>query len=103
MCDPIGITKLPRKNHLAQAPFSTQKGGKHITDHENTLHGLGLAPSISLKIGELWKVQDERTDLDKENDLDAKKKKSRNLYFCIAYSHFFSTYTHRVIDKLKNN
>ena len=28
--------------------------------------------------------------------------KNRNAYFCITYSNYFSTSTHRVINRLKN-
>ena len=37
----------------------------------------------------------------KERDVIIKK--NRNVYFCVAYSRYFSTSIHRVIDRLKNS
>ena len=34
---------------------------------------------------------------------DVNKKKNRTVYFCVAYSRYFSTYIHRVINRLKKN
>ena len=42
-------------------------------------------------------------DNNKENDPATDKNKKINVYFCVAYSRYFSTSTHRVIVKLKNN
>ena len=52
-------------------------------------------------MGEYWKVQDGKTDIEKEKEPEVKKKKNINVYFCVAYSRYFATSTHRVIDKLE--
>ena len=72
-------------------------------NHVNALRETGLAPPIFPTMGELWKYQDIKTYLDKENDLDVNKKRNKNVYFCVAYSRYFSTSIHKVIEKLKNN
>ena len=36
-----------------------------------------------------------------EKEPDVKKKKNRNVYFCVAYSRYFSTSIHRVINRMK--
>ena len=41
--------------------------------------------------------------MDNEKERDVSKKKNRNVYFCVAYSGYFSTSIHRVIDRLKNS
>ena len=51
-------------------------------------------------MGDLWRKQDEKVEKEKERDVSVKK--NRNFYFCVAYSHYFSTAIHRVIDRLKN-
>ena len=43
---------------------------------------------------------DEKVEKEKERDVSVKK--NRNVYFCIAYSRYFYTAIHRVIDSLKN-
>ena len=48
---------------------------------------------------ELWKGQDEKMNLEKENKPKANKKKNRNVLFCVSYSRYFSMSTHRVIGK----
>ena len=53
-------------------------------------------------MGELWKMQDEKTENENEKEPDVNKKKNRNVYFCVAYSQYFSTSIHRVINGLKN-
>ena len=50
-------------------------------------------------MGKLWKDQDEKMDCDKKNDPDTDKKKNRNAYFGVSYSHYFSTPIHRVIKR----
>ena len=52
-------------------------------------------------MGDLWRNQDEKVDMEKETDII--KKKNRNVYFCVAYSRHFSTSIHRVIDRLKKS
>ena len=45
--------------------------------------------------------QDEK--LEKKKVQDVSVKKNRNIYFCVAYSRYFSTEIHRVIDRLKKS
>ena len=67
--------------------------------HTNAHRKAGLAPPILPTMGELWRKQDEKVDKEKERDLSVKK--NRHVYFCVAYSRYFSTAIHRVIDRLK--
>ena len=41
--------------------------------------------------------------MDIEKEPDVSKKKNINVYFCVAYSRYFSTSTHRVINRLKKS
>ena len=54
------------------------------------------------RMGELWKHQDEKMDIEKEKESGINKKKNRNVYFCVAHSRHFSTSTQRGIKKLRN-
>ena len=63
------------------------------------LRKAGLVPSVFPTMGELWEKQDEKLEKKKERDVSVKK--NRNVYFCVAYSRYFSTAIHRVIDRLK--
>ena len=46
-------------------------------------------------------MQDEKLETENEKEPDVNKKKNRNVYYCVAYSRFFSTSIHRVIYGLK--
>ena len=92
------------QNHLAKLtsrkPSIHYKGvDKTYHDHVNTLRKAGLAPPKFLTMGDLCSMQDEKVDIDKEPDVN--KKKNRDVYFCVAYSRYFSTSIHRVINRLK--
>ena len=52
-------------------------------------------------MGELWEKQDEKVEKNKEKDVSVKK--NRNVYFCVAYSRYFSTAIHRVTNRLKKS
>ena len=41
--------------------------------------------------------------MDNEKEQDVSKKKNRNVYFCVAYSRYFSTSMHRVINRIKKS
>ena len=41
--------------------------------------------------------------MEKNKERDVSVKKNRNVYFCDAYSSYFSKETHRVIDRLKKS
>ena len=72
------------------------------TNCANALHKAGLAPPNLPKIGDLWYKQDEREDIDIEKEPDVSKNKNRNVYFCVAYSCYFSTSIHRATNRLKS-
>ena len=55
--------------------------------HANALLKVVLAPSIFPTMGELWGKQNEKLEKNKERDVSVKK--NRNVYFCLAYSHYF--------------
>ena len=57
--------------------------------HANSLRKAGLAPPVFPTMGDLWRKQDEKVEIEKE--LDVRKKKNINVYFCVAYSRYFST------------
>ena len=52
-------------------------------------------------MGDLWRKKYEKVENEKERDVS--KKKNRNVYFCVAYSRYFSKSIHRVIDRLKKS
>ena len=92
-------------NHLAkltsrESSFHSERVDNVYPNHVNALCEAGLAPPIFLTMGELWKGQDEKTDIEKEKEPGVNKKKNRNVYICVACSCCFSTSIHRVIDKL---
>ena len=66
--------------------------------HANALRKAGLSPPVSPTMGELWEKQDEKVEKNKEQKVSVKK--NRNVYFCVAYSHYFSAAINRVIDRL---
>ena len=69
--------------------------------HTNNLRKAGLAPPVLPTMRDLWRKQDEKVDKEKERDVSVKK--NRTVYFCVAYSRYFSTSSHRVIDRLKKS
>ena len=69
--------------------------------HANARCKAGLAPPVFPAMEELWGKQDEKLEKNKERDVSVKK--NRNVYFCVAYSRYFTTPIHRVTDSLKNS
>ena len=67
--------------------------------HANDLRKEGIAPPVLPTMGELWEKQDYKVEKNKEQDVSVKK--NRNVYFYVAYSRYFSTAIHRVIERLK--
>ena len=59
--------------------------------HVNALHKAGLTPPNFPTMGYLWSKQDEKVDIEKEPDVS--EKKNINVYFCVAYSRYFSIST----------
>ena len=52
-------------------------------------------------MGDLWRKQDAKVDMEKEQEVS--KKENINVYFCVAYSRYFSTSFHRVINRLEKS
>ena len=69
--------------------------------HANTFRKAGLSHPVFPIMGELSGKLDEKVEKNKERDVSVKK--NRNVYFCVAYSRYFSTAIHRVIDRLKKS
>ena len=61
---------------------------KVYPDHANALCKAGPAPPNFPTMGDLWKIQDEKLEIDNEKEPDVNKKKNINVYFCVAYSRF---------------
>ena len=84
----------------SRKPFINCEGvDKIYPDHANALRKAGLTPPNFPIMGDLWSKQDEKLAMEKEPDVN--KKKNRNVSFCFAYSHYFSTSIYRVIDRQK--
>ena len=98
---PLGVLNRLAKL-TSRKPFIHSYGvDKIYPDHANNLHKAGLAPPDLPTMGDSWSKQDEKMDIEKEPEFS--KKKNRNVYFCVAYSRYFSTSIHRVINRLKNS
>ena len=69
--------------------------------YANALCKAGLAPPVLPTMGDLWRKQDEKVEIQKEQDV--REEKNRNVYFCVAYSRYFSMSIHRVIYRLKKS
>ena len=52
-------------------------------------------------MGDLWSKQDEKVDTEKEPDVATNK--NRNVHFFVAYSHYFSTSIHTVMNRMKRS
>ena len=79
-------------NHLAKLTSSKPSIQAEAVDtiypaHANALRKAGLAPPVFPTMGYLWRSQDEKVDIEKEQDISVKK--NRNVYFCVAYSRYF--------------
>ena len=84
----------------SQKPSIHSEGAEKIyPNHANALRKAGLASYNFPTMGDLWSKQDKKVDIEKEPDVN--KKRNRNAYFCVAYSRYFSTSIHRVINRLK--
>ena len=64
--------------------FRSEEVYKVYPDHANALHKAGLTPPNFLIMGDLWKMQDEKLDIEIEIEPDINKKENRNVYFCVA-------------------
>ena len=63
MRNPTGSPKPPSKKNWRKPSFNYKRVDGFYPDHVNTLRKAGLAPPIFPIMGELWKVQDEKTDI----------------------------------------
>ena len=69
--------------------------------HANALRKAGLATPVFPTMEDLWRKQDEKVEIEKEQGVS--EKKNRNVYFCVAYSRYFSTSIHKVIHRLEKS
>ena len=93
-----GVLNSLDKLTLRNPSIHAEAVDKIYPAHANALRKAGLAPHVFPTMGDLWRKQDEKVDIEKEQSFS---KKNRNVYFCVAYSHYFSTSIYRVIYRLK--
>ena len=93
------LAKLTSRNPSIQAEAVDKIYPAHA--NANALRKASLAPPGFPTMGDLWRKQDEKVEAEKERDVSVKKNK--NVYFCVAYSRYFYTSIHRVIDRLKKS
>ena len=62
---------------------------KVYPDHAKALRKAGLATPDFPTMGDLWKMQDVKLEIENEKEPDANKKKNRNVYFLLP-THVFS-------------
>ena len=96
---PSGILNRLAKITSRKPFISSEVVNKIYPNHANYLRKAGLAHSNFLIMGDLRSKKDEKVDIEKEPEIN--KKKNRNVYFYVAYSHYFSKYIQRVINKHK--
>ena len=96
-----GVLDCLEKLTLLKPSLHFEGVDKVYPDHANSLREAGLAPPNFPTMGYLWKMQDEKLDIENKKTV-VNKKKNRNVYFCVAYSHIFTTSIHRVINRLRN-
>ena len=92
-------------NHLANITLHkpsvrSERGENVYPNHVNALHKAGLAPPILPTMGELWKGQDEKMDLDKGKYPEVSKKKTE-MYIFVLHTHviFLHLSTGQLISK----
>ena len=98
---PSGVLNQLAKLTSRNPSIHTEAVDKIYPAHANALRKAGLSPPVFLTMEDLWRKQDEKVDIEKEQDVSVKK--NRNVYFCVAYSRYFSTSIHKVTDRLKNS
>ena len=98
---PSGVFKRLAKLTSRKPSLNSEGVEKVYPDHANALRKAGLAPPAFPIMGDLWKTQDEKLEIESKKEPDVNKNKNRNVYFCVAYSRVFSTSIHRVINGLK--
>ena len=86
----------------SQNPFLHSKRIDRVyLNHVNALREADLAPPNFPTMGDLWKFQDEKLDIENEKESDVNRNKNTNVYFCVASSHYFSTSIYGVVNRLK--
>ena len=98
---PSGVLNRLAKLTQEKPSIHAEAVEKIYPSHANALHKAGLAPPVFPQMGDLWRKQDQKVEIEKERDVS--EKKNRNVYLCVAYSHYFSMSIHRVIDRLKKS
>ena len=96
---PSGVLNRLAKLALRKTSIHSEEVDNIYPNHVKALRKAGLAPPNFPTIGDLWRNQDEKVDMEKEKDVS--KKKNRNVYFCVAYSRYFSMSIHRLINRIK--
>ena len=97
---PSGVLNSLAKLTLRNPSIHAEVLDKIYPAHVNALRNASLSPHVFPTMGDLWRKQDEKVDIEKEQSFS---KKNRNVYFCVAYSHYFSTSIYRVIYRLKSH
>ena len=88
---PLGVINCLEKLTLCKPIFHSERVENVYRDHMEALREVGLIPPIFLKMGELWKVQDEKMDIEKKREPGVNKKKY--IYFlCSIVTLFFYIY-----------
>ena len=85
---PSGVFNRLAKLTSRKPSLHSEGVDKVYPDHANALRKAGLAPPDFPTMGDLWKMQDEKLEIENEKEPDVNKKKNRNVYFCVAYSRF---------------
>ena len=98
---PSGVLNRLAKFTSRKPSLHSEEVDKVYPDHTNALRKAGLAPPDFRTMGDSWKMQDEKLDIENKIKPDVNKKKKRNVYFCVACLQYFSTSIHRVINGLK--
>ena len=80
--DPLGFLNRLAKLTSRKPSTHYEAVEKIYPDHENALRKAGLTLPILPTMGDLWRKQDEKLDMEKEQD--RRKNKNRNVYFCVA-------------------
>ena len=79
----LGVHSRLAKLTSRKPSLCSERVGNVYPNHVNALHKAGLSPSIFPIMGEVWKCQDERTNIEKEKEPEVNKK-NRNIYFYVA-------------------
>ena len=80
---PSGVLNPLAKITSIKTSIHSEKVDTIYPDHANALRKACLAPPNFPTMGYLWSKQDEKIYIEKEPDV--KKKKNRNVYFCVVY------------------